>query len=144
VYSSISVSAACRLGQLSHCIVMEIARDYAQANVVREWEPGRLRIGATWFEGHVIVTADRVITDWATRSAREMDRSMLEPAIALAPEIILLGTGPEVLLPDVSLMGALAAESIGLEIMTTPAACRTFNVLVSEQRRVVAALFNPR
>ena len=45
-------------------------------------------------------------------------------------------------LPDVDLMAALAARAIGLEIMSTPAACRTFNVLVHERRRVVAALLN--
>ena len=59
------------------------------------------------------------------------------------PEIVLLGTGAEVLLPDLDLMAALAARAIGLEIMSTPAACRTFNVLVHERRRVVAALVNP-
>jgi uncharacterized protein len=54
----------------------------------------------------------------------------------------LLGTGSEMLLPDVDLMAKLGARSIGLEIMSTPAACRTFNVLLHEQRRVIAALFN--
>ncbi|HSC16586.1 MAG TPA: MTH938/NDUFAF3 family protein, partial [Gammaproteobacteria bacterium] len=67
----------------------------------------------------------------------------LEPALALDPTIIVLGTGTEHLLPDVELMAAVAARSVGLEIMSTPAACRTFNVLLGEQRRVVAALFNP-
>jgi len=122
---------------------MEIARETPQANVVRAWEPGRMRVGETWFEGHLIVSADRVITDWQIASPAEVAVAHLEAAIGLDPEIILLGTGPDVLLPDVGLMRALAAESIGLEIMTTPAACRTFNVLVSEHRRVVAALFNP-
>jgi len=122
---------------------MEIAREQPQANVVRAWERGRLRIGTTWYEGHVIVAADRVITGWDVASPLDIGRGTLEPAVALAPEIILLGTGPDVILPDVGLMAALASEAIGLEIMTTPAACRTFNVLLNEERRVVAALFNP-
>lgn len=122
---------------------MEIAREQSESNVVRAWEQGRLRIGTTWYEGHVIVSADRIITGWEVASAEEIGRGALEPAIALRPQIILLGTGQDVLLPNVELMSALAAESIGLEIMTTPAACRTFNVLLNEQRRVVAALFNP-
>ena len=122
---------------------MEIARETPEANVVRAWEPGRMRVGETWFEGHLIVSADRVITDWQIGSPAEVAVANLRPAIGLDPEIILLGTGEDVLLPDVGLMRALAAESIGLEIMTTPAACRTFNVLISEHRRVVAALFNP-
>src|SRR5690606_10304315 len=122
---------------------MEIAREQPQANVVRAWERGRLRIGATWYEGHVIIAADRVITGWNVSSPLDIGRGTLEPAVALAPEIILLGTGPEVILPDIALMAALASEAIGLEIMTTPAACRTFNLLLNEERRVVAALFNP-
>ena len=60
----------------------------------------------------------------------------------LNAEIVLLGTGAKLEWPDTDLIGALAARGIGLEIMSTPAACRTFSVLVQEQRRVAAALFN--
>jgi uncharacterized protein len=123
--------------------VMELSREVTQANIVRAWEPGRVRIGNEWLEGHLIVAPDRIIADWSVASPERVDVESLEPAIALAPEIILLGTGPGLVLPDVELMAQLAAETIGLEIMDTPAACRTFNVLVHEQRRVVAALFNP-
>jgi uncharacterized protein len=56
------------------------------------------------------------------------------------PEIIVLGLATLAPIPDIDLMAALADRSIGLEIMTTPAACRTYNVLVHEHRRVVAAL----
>jgi len=123
---------------------MEIAREGAEPNVVRAWEPGRVRIGAQWVEGHVIVSADRVITEWTgAASADAIGLDELRPAIALDPEIILVGTGVDVLLPNIDLMRALAAQSIGLETMTTPAACRTFNVLLNEHRRVVVALFNP-
>lgn len=66
----------------------------------------------------------------------------LAAALELEPEIILIGTGEDASLPDVELMSALAERGIGLEFMTTPAACRTYNVLVHEQRRVVVALFN--
>lgn len=103
-----------------------------------------MRIGTKWVEGHVIVSADRVITGWAVTSAQAIDVDALGPALELDPEIILVGTGPDVLLPNIGLMRSLAERSIGLETMTTPAACRTFNVLLNEHRRVVVALFNPR
>lgn len=122
---------------------MEISRELTEANVVRAWEPGRVRIGEHWLEGHVIVTPDRIIADWSVQTPGGVDFESLEPAVALGPEIILLGTGLVLVLPDVQLMARLAAESIGLEIMDTPAACRTYNLLVHERRRVVAALFNP-
>ena len=123
---------------------MEIAREQAEPNVVRAWEPGRVRIGARWIEGHVIVSADRVITDWAVTSVDAIGLDALRRALELDPEIILVGTGRDVLLPNVGLMRSLAERAIGLETMTTPAACRTFNVLLNEHRRVVVALFNPR
>jgi len=102
-----------------------------------------VRIGTRWIEGHVIVSADQVITGWAVASAEAIGIEDLRPAIDLDPEIILVGTGQDILLPNVELMRTLAERSIGLETMTTPAACRTFNVLLNEQRRVVVALFNP-
>jgi uncharacterized protein len=122
---------------------MELSREITEANIVRAWEPGRLRIREVWLRGHVIVAADRIIPDWTVAAPDRIDAAALAPAIALAPEIILLGTGSDIVLPDVELMERLASESIGLEIMSTAAACRTYNVLVHEGRRVVAALFNP-
>jgi uncharacterized protein len=65
----------------------------------------------------------------------------LQPAINLNPKIVLLGTGSRLALPNIDLMTVLAAQGVGLEIMDTPAACRTYNVLVHEDRDVVAALF---
>ncbi len=91
----------------------------------------------------MIVTPDQLLEDWRATTPSELVVADLEPALALHPEIVLIGTGEQVLLPDVDLMGALAARAIGLEIMSTAAACRTYNVLTHERRRVVAALFNP-
>jgi uncharacterized protein len=122
---------------------VQLSRETAQANLIRAWNPGRVRVGERWIEGHVIITADRIIEGWQAPEAGALDVTHLAAAIDLEPDIILLGTGEERLLPDVGLMADLAARRIGLEIMTTPAACRTFNVLVSEERRVVAALLNP-
>ena len=86
---------------------------------------------------------DRVIEGWAVESAEALTLDDLAPAIELTPNIVLLGTGAELLLPAVDLMGQLAERRIGLEIMSTPAACRTYNVLVHAQRRVAVALINP-
>jgi uncharacterized protein len=111
--------------------------------LIRAYEPGRIRIAERWLVGHVIVAPDRLIEDWRVEAPTEIAVEHLEPALALQPEIVLLGTGAALAWPDADLMAALAARAVGLEIMSTPAACRTFNVLVHEQRRVVAALLNP-
>ena len=121
---------------------MQVTRETTQANVIRAWEPGRVRIGERWLAGHVIVSAERVIEAWNVSKPTDLSLADLQPAIDLSPTIVLLGTGDGVL-PDIELMDVLAGRSIGLEIMSTPAACRTYNVLVHEHRRVVAALFNP-
>jgi len=123
---------------------MQLTRESTAVNLIRAWEPGRVRVADRWIDGHVIVTPDRIIEDWRVTQPAGLTLSELAPAVELTPEIILLGTGPAALLPDVDLMGELAAHAIGLEIMSTAAACRTFNVLAQEQRRVVAALFNGR
>jgi uncharacterized protein len=121
---------------------MQLTRDSSSANFIRAWEPGRVRIADRWIAGNVLVGNDAVIESWTTVTADRLTIADLAPALALQPTIIVLGTGVEHLLPDLELMAAAAAHSVGLEIMNTPAACRTFNVLLQEQRRVVAALFN--
>ena len=122
---------------------MQLTRDSAALHFIRAWEPGRVRVADRWIAGNVIIGAERIVEGWTTVASSALRMDDLVPALALEPTIVLVGTGTERTLPDVDLMAALAARSIGLEIMSTPAACRTFNVLLSEQRRVVAALFNP-
>jgi uncharacterized protein len=121
---------------------MLLTRDSSAVNFIRAWEPGRVRIADRWVAGNVLVGNDAIIESWTANAADRLTIADLEPALALQPTIIVLGTGVERWLPDVELMAAVAARSVGLEIMNTPAACRTFNVLLQEQRRVVAALFN--
>jgi uncharacterized protein len=122
---------------------MQLTRDNTAVNFIRAYEPGRVRIADRWVAGNVIIGADRIIEAWTATPPHELTIADLEPALALEPTIIVLGTGTERLLPNVELMADVAARSVGLEIMSTPAACRTFDVLLQEQRRVVAALFNP-
>lgn len=120
---------------------MQLVRERTEANMIHAWEHGRILVGSTWLHGNIIVSADAIVRDWRAAAPHGVSLADLAPAIALEPAIILLGTGSEARVPDVDLMAELAASAIGLETMTTPAACRTYNVLVHEGRRVVAALF---
>jgi uncharacterized protein len=90
-------------------------------------------------EHSVLVSADSLVA-WPPRSAGELAEEHLAPLLALTPEIVLLGTGPRQVFPAPWLARACAAAGAGLEVMDTPAACRTYNVLLAEGRRVVAAL----
>jgi len=85
-----------------------------------------------------IVSAQVLLDDWDVRDVRELTPDDLEPLLALAPEVILLGTGNLQAFPPSAVLAACLTRGIGLEAMTNAAAARTFNVLAGEGRRVVA------
>lgn len=119
---------------------MQITREETSSNLIRAWEPGRIRIGEHWLSGHLIVTADVIVSDWQPRDVARVTIEDLAPALELGPELVIVGAGAAAIAPDIELMSELAARAVGLEYMQTPAACRTYNVLVHEGRRVAAAL----
>ena len=110
------------------------------ANLVTGIGPEGVRIGAQWFRSSIILNAAELVPDWPVVDIQALDLDALAPALRLAPEILVLGTGERIRFPDSALYAALAARGIGLEVMDTAAACRTYNVLVAEERPVVAAL----
>jgi uncharacterized protein len=110
-------------------------------NLIRGYSDTEVRIGAHSVRGSCIVTADTLITEWEPASFGELQPRHLEPILALGPEIIVLGTGPRQQFPSAEIRALLGARAVGLEAMALGPACRTFNVLVQEERRVAAALF---
>jgi uncharacterized protein len=111
------------------------------ANLVRSYSDTELRIGEQRVQRSCLVTAERLITDWPPRTFDELVPAHLEAIFALAPELVLLGTGPTQRFAAPEIRGEFARRRIGLEVMQLGAACRTFNVLVQEDRKVLAALF---
>ena len=85
-----------------------------------------------------VIAPDALVEDWPVRDAAAMTPADLEPLFALAPEVILLGSGGRQAFPPAATLAACLSRGIGLETMTNAAAARTFNVLASEGRRVVA------
>lgn len=108
-------------------------------NFIRAYSAGEVRVGEDTIRTSCIVTADRVQA-WAPQSVDAITPADLEPLLAMQPEIVILGTGETQQFPQPSLLGAILSRGIGLEVMTTGAACRTYNVLVGEDRKVAAAL----
>ena len=88
----------------------------------------------------LIVSARRLITDWPVHSPEQLTARHLNQILELQPELVLLGTGERQVFLAPELLMVFYRQSVGVEVMTTQAACRTFNVLVSEDRNVVAAL----
>jgi len=113
----------------------------SQANLIRSYSDSEVRIGEERVRRSCLVTAERLITDWPPATFDELAPAHLEAIFALAPELVLLGTGPTQRFASPEMRGEFARRRIGLEVMQLGAACRTFNVLVQEERRVLAALF---
>lgn len=85
-----------------------------------------------------IATPTTLVEDWAVDDAAMLSTADLEPLLALDPELIVLGTGGGQVFPPPEALAACLTRGVGLEAMTNAAAARTFNVLASEGRRVVA------
>ena len=113
----------------------------SNANLIRGYSDTELRIGEQRVQRSCLVTAERLITDWPPATFDELAPAHLEAIFALAPELVLLGTGPTQRFARPEVRGEFARRRIGLEAMQLGAACRTFNVLVQEDRKVLAALF---
>lgn len=119
---------------------MQISRDPNSSVTVRHVEPGEIRIGRQTLTENIVVTPDRDVRDWPTNDVKAMGEGDLERLVAMEPEMVVLGTGWKPVMPPRELMFAFARRGIGFESMTTPAACRTFNILVQEERRAAAVL----
>ena len=91
----------------------------------------------------VVVTADAIITGWPVEKPQDIEKEHLEHILELNPEVVLIGTGKlqRFLAPE--LLMTFYQQGVGVEMMTTHAACRTFNVLISDNRKVEAALLPP-
>jgi len=111
------------------------------ARLIRGYSEAEIRIGEHSVRRSCIVTADTLITQWEPQSFAELTPAHLEAILELAPELVLLGTGPIQQFPPAEIRALLARRGVGLEAMQLGAACRTFNVLVQEERRVAAGLF---
>jgi uncharacterized protein len=91
-------------------------------------------------ERSFVIAPEALVEDWPVSDAGALTPGDLEPLLALAPEVIVLGTGDEQVFPPPAAMAAALSRGIGIEVMANPAAARTFHVLASEGRKVVAAL----
>lgn len=104
---------------------------------------GYLTINQQAYTTALIVMADQLIAPWQIASQAELTPTDFAPVLALAPELVVFGSGAVFRFPHASVLATFARAKLGFEVMDTAAACRTFQVLVSEGRRVAAALLVP-
>ena len=109
------------------------------ANTITAYGDDYVKVNGERRQTSVIVTAQGVEA-WQPVSFDALSAGDFERLAVLDVEIVLLGTGPRQRFPHPRLTAALAQARVGLEVMDTKAACRTYNILVAEARRVALAL----
>ena len=107
---------------------------------IKSYGPGWINVNEQPIRRSVIVTPDQLLTDWPPQTFADLEEQHFAAIMALGPEIVLLGTGDRQRFPRPKLTQSLLAQGVGVEIMDTAAACRTYNVIMLEDRRVAAAL----
>jgi uncharacterized protein len=108
-------------------------------NVITGYGEDHVLVNGQRYESNVIVLPDRILP-WEAKDFDSLSQESFVGLKDLEAEIILLGTGPRQRFPHPRLTSALTAARVGLEVMDLKAACRTFNILVAEERKVAAAL----
>lgn len=111
----------------------------ADVNAVLGYGPTEVRLRARTLVTSAIVTADRIV-DWPVASLAEVTPAALDRVLELQPEIVLLATGATQRFPEPDAYAHVQGRGIGFEVMEIGAACRTYNVLLGEDRRVALAL----
>jgi len=109
--------------------------------VIERYGNGGFRVTGESYRGSILVLPDWAAA-WPLTTIDQLDLASLEPVLTAEPpvEVLLIGCGPSMAFIDPALRAAARARGVALEPMDTGAACRTYNVLMAEDRRVAAAL----
>lgn len=122
---------------------MKIAKATAPqegAQIIRRYGAGHIVINDRTVTSSIIITPTTLDTGWPPETFAQLAAEHCAMLLDREPDVMLLGTGKRQRFPAPDIMARMLAVGIGLEVMDTPAACRTFNVLMNEGRRVVAGL----
>lgn len=101
---------------------------------------GYLSVSGQRYEHHLVMTPGRAAERWVVAGFESLAAADFEALLELKPELVVLGTGAILRFPRPEVIRPLSRASVGLEVMDTHAACRTYNILLSEGRKVVAAI----
>jgi uncharacterized protein len=107
---------------------------------ITAYDQGQIVISGRSLQSSFVLAPDEVIEHWSVTGIEQLTAKHFDAVLRLRPEIVLLGTGMVLRFPEVGLYAQIINQGIGVEVMDTGAACRTYNILLSEGRRVVAGL----
>jgi len=114
---------------------LERPRDYL---FVRRADAHTVTIVDRPFTASLILARDKVIDDWGVSDVTAMRPAHVEPILALQPDVVLLGTGARQQFPSQEVLATFLQRHVGVEVMNNAAAARTWDILASEGRNVVA------
>lgn len=112
-----------------------------EPNAIVGCADGEIRLRGATYTASLIVARDGVVDSWRPPPLERLVAEDFAPIFGQPPDVLLLGTGSRQRMPPPALFAALAARGIGLEAMDNRAACRTYNLLLSEFRNVAVALY---
>lgn len=107
---------------------------------IKSYQAGQVIVNDNTLTQSCFLNQHQLVADWACAHINQLTSELLDTLLTLKPEVILLGTGENQIFPHPKLFAHCAQQGVGLEVMNNAAACRTFNVLTSEERDVVLAL----
>ena len=123
---------------------MQLVRDDGDAEFrIHSCGPEGVRVNDALYAGSLLLLPGRPVAPWAVEAAGALGPGDFAVFLAAAPELVLLGTGAVLRFPGAAARAALLERGIGLEAMTTAAACRTYNLLAQDGRRIAAGLILP-
>jgi len=106
---------------------------------IRGIEPNRVFVTDQWYEASLVVGAHYLDPDWPVTRLDDLDEDRVAPLLELGPELVIVGVGQRQRFLPRETQLTFIRQGIGIECMTLDAAARTFNVLMSENRRALAA-----
>ena len=110
---------------------------------ISSYSDDTVSINESVYRQSLILTADTLFNPWPVTGLDQLSSENLAPIFESRPAVVLLGTGTRQHFPEARIFGLFGEQGIGLEVMDNGALCRTFNILVAEDRAVSAAIILP-
>ena len=124
---------------------MDISQDFADAKfIITGYEPGKVLINHKAYQQSLIISPESLVHPWKVTDVLDLNEITLASILEDRPEIMIVGTGETLILPEPKIIALFAQHQIGLETMNTGAACRTYGILVTEGRKATAGIIFPK
>lgn len=124
---------------------MDITQDFADAKfIITGYKPGCVFINNEPHQNSFITSPDSLITPWDVINIKQLSKATLASVLKDRPEIMIIGTGDTLVLPEPEIIALFAQHQIGIETMNTSAACRTYGILIAEGRKATAGIIFPQ